>query len=116
MSLNVVPIRRLTMKIIRLRHRQGSAGTLSSWSQSHNRAAQDGGRKTEDESSSIHRPPSSVKANQICYTPRKDVWESTMPELPPFLLTDGRPDWEALFQIYEFVQYRAFADELTRDE
>jgi SAM-dependent methyltransferase len=39
-----------------------------------------------------------------------------MPELPPFLLPDGRPDWEALFQIYEFAQYRAFADELTRNE
>ena len=39
-----------------------------------------------------------------------------MPDLPPFLLPDGRPDWEALFQIYEFAQYRAFADELTRDE
>src|SRR5262249_17224493 len=39
-----------------------------------------------------------------------------MPDLPPFLLPDGQPDWEALFQIYEFVQYRAFADELTRGE
>jgi SAM-dependent methyltransferase len=39
-----------------------------------------------------------------------------MPDLPPFLLADGRPDWEALFQIYEFAQYRAYADELTRDE
>jgi SAM-dependent methyltransferase len=39
-----------------------------------------------------------------------------MPDLPPFLLPDGRPDWEALFQIYEFAQYRAFADELTRNE
>ena len=39
-----------------------------------------------------------------------------MPDLPPFLLPDGQPDWEALFQIYEFVQYRDFADQLTRDE
>src|SRR4029078_2906514 len=39
-----------------------------------------------------------------------------MPDLPPFLLADGQPDWEALFQIYEFAQYRAFADQLTRDE
>ena len=39
-----------------------------------------------------------------------------MPDLPPFLLPDGRPDWEVLFQIYEFAQYRAFADELTHDE
>jgi SAM-dependent methyltransferase len=39
-----------------------------------------------------------------------------MPDLPAFLFPDGRPDWEALFQIYEFVQYRAYADALTRDE
>src|SRR5689334_15941384 len=39
-----------------------------------------------------------------------------MPELPPLLLGEGRIDWEALFQIYEFDQYRAFADELTRNE
>jgi SAM-dependent methyltransferase len=39
-----------------------------------------------------------------------------MPELPPFLLPDGSVDWEALFQIYEFDQYRAYADELTRAE
>jgi SAM-dependent methyltransferase len=39
-----------------------------------------------------------------------------MPELPPFLLADGSVDWEALFQIYEFDQYRAYADELTRGE
>jgi SAM-dependent methyltransferase len=39
-----------------------------------------------------------------------------MPELPPFLLADGRVDWEALFQIYEFEQFRAYADELTRNE
>src|SRR6266511_6466643 len=39
-----------------------------------------------------------------------------MPELPPLLLADGRIDWEALFQIYEFDQYRAYADELTRSE
>ncbi|MEP7188030.1 MAG: class I SAM-dependent methyltransferase [Roseiflexaceae bacterium] len=39
-----------------------------------------------------------------------------MPDLPPFLLPDGQPNWEALFQIYEFAQYRDFADQLTRDE
>lgn len=39
-----------------------------------------------------------------------------MPEPPPFLLDDGRLDWEALFQIYEFDQYREYADELTRAE
>jgi SAM-dependent methyltransferase len=39
-----------------------------------------------------------------------------VPELPPFLLADGRIDWEALFQIYEFEQYRSYADELTRNE
>ncbi|HEX9370900.1 MAG TPA: class I SAM-dependent methyltransferase [Roseiflexaceae bacterium] len=39
-----------------------------------------------------------------------------MPELPPLLLADGGLDWEALFQIYEFEQYRAYADELTRGE
>jgi SAM-dependent methyltransferase len=39
-----------------------------------------------------------------------------MPALPPFLLADGRVDWEALFQIYEFDQYRDYADELTRGE
>src|SRR5918911_5733203 len=39
-----------------------------------------------------------------------------MPELPPFLLADSALDWEALFQIYEFEQYRAYADELTRGE
>ena len=39
-----------------------------------------------------------------------------MPELPPLILTDGQIDWEALFQIYEFEQYRAYADELTRSE
>jgi SAM-dependent methyltransferase len=39
-----------------------------------------------------------------------------MPELPPFLQADGRVDWEALFQIYEFNQFRAYADELTRGE
>jgi SAM-dependent methyltransferase len=43
-------------------------------------------------------------------------WRLPMPELPPFLLADGGVDWEALFQIYEFDQYRAFADELTRSE
>jgi SAM-dependent methyltransferase len=39
-----------------------------------------------------------------------------MPDLPPFLLSEGSPDWEALFQIYEFEQYQTFADQLTRDE
>ena len=39
-----------------------------------------------------------------------------MPELPPFILDDGSLDWEALFQIYEFEQYREYADQLTRDE
>jgi len=39
-----------------------------------------------------------------------------MPELPPLLLADGQIDWEALFQIYEFDQYRSFAEELTRSE
>jgi SAM-dependent methyltransferase len=39
-----------------------------------------------------------------------------VPELPPFLLADGQIDWEALFQIYEFDQYRSYADQLTRDE
>jgi SAM-dependent methyltransferase len=39
-----------------------------------------------------------------------------MPELPPFIMADGQIDWEALFQIYEFDQYRAYADELTRSE
>src|SRR5262249_40235045 len=35
---------------------------------------------------------------------------------PPFILDNGALDWEALFQIYEFEQYRAYADQLTRDE
>jgi len=39
-----------------------------------------------------------------------------VPELPPFLLANGQIDWEALFQIYEFEQYRSFADQLTRGE
>jgi len=39
-----------------------------------------------------------------------------VPELPPLILDDGRLDWEALFQIYEFEQYRDYADELTRGE
>jgi len=39
-----------------------------------------------------------------------------VPELPPLILDDGRLDWEALFQIYEFEQYRDYADELTRNE
>jgi SAM-dependent methyltransferase len=42
--------------------------------------------------------------------------EDAVPELPPFILDDGRLDWEALFQIYEFDQYREYADELTRGE
>ena len=39
-----------------------------------------------------------------------------MSDLPPLLLADGGFDWEALFQIYEFEQYREYADELTRSE
>jgi SAM-dependent methyltransferase len=39
-----------------------------------------------------------------------------VPELPPFIFADGSLDWEALFQIYEFDQYREYADELTRSE
>lgn len=39
-----------------------------------------------------------------------------MPNLPPLVLADGAIDWEALFQIYEFDQYRDYADELTRNE
>jgi SAM-dependent methyltransferase len=35
--------------------------------------------------------------------------EVAVPELPPFLLAGGQIDWEALFQIYEFEQYRSFA-------
>jgi SAM-dependent methyltransferase len=37
-------------------------------------------------------------------------------ELPPLFFADGALDWEALFQIYEFAQYQAYADELTRSE
>jgi SAM-dependent methyltransferase len=36
--------------------------------------------------------------------------------LPPLIHDDGSLDWEALFQIYEFEQYRAYADDLTRNE
>jgi hypothetical protein len=39
-----------------------------------------------------------------------------MPNLPELVLADGRIDWEALFQIYEFDQYREYANELTRNE
>lgn len=39
-----------------------------------------------------------------------------MPDLPPLILADGRVDWEALFQIYEFEQFRAYANDLTRGE
>lgn len=39
-----------------------------------------------------------------------------MPELPPYILPDGAVDWEVLFQIYEFVQFRELADDLTRNE
>lgn len=39
-----------------------------------------------------------------------------MPPLPPLLFADGALDWEALFQIYEFEQYRAYADSLTANE
>ena len=42
--------------------------------------------------------------------------ETAVATLPPFIHEDGSLDWEALFQIYEFEQYRAYADELTRDE
>ena len=39
-----------------------------------------------------------------------------MANLPPFILAADRLDWEVLFQIYEFEQYRSYADELTRGE
>jgi SAM-dependent methyltransferase len=39
-----------------------------------------------------------------------------MSALPQLLHDDGTPDWEALFQIYEFDQYRDYAAELTRQE
>jgi SAM-dependent methyltransferase len=39
-----------------------------------------------------------------------------MPDLPPFIRADGSLDWEVLFQIYEFEQYRTYAAELTRSE
>ncbi|HNP70984.1 MAG TPA: class I SAM-dependent methyltransferase [Kouleothrix sp.] len=39
-----------------------------------------------------------------------------MPDLPTLILADGRVDWEALFQIYEFEQYRSYADDLTHSE
>lgn len=39
-----------------------------------------------------------------------------MPELPPFVLAADQVDWEVLFQIYEFEQYRDYADELTQHE
>lgn len=39
-----------------------------------------------------------------------------MPALPPVFLADGAVDWEALFQIYEFDQYREYADALTTSE
>jgi SAM-dependent methyltransferase len=42
--------------------------------------------------------------------------EDAVSDLPPLLRDDGSLDWEALFQIYEFDHYRAYADELTRNE
>jgi len=39
-----------------------------------------------------------------------------MPDLPPFVLPSGDVDWEVLFQIYEFVQFRELADALTINE
>jgi SAM-dependent methyltransferase len=39
-----------------------------------------------------------------------------VPDLPAFILAEDRIDWEVLFQIYEFEQYRSYADELTRSE
>jgi SAM-dependent methyltransferase len=42
--------------------------------------------------------------------------ETAVAALPPLIRDDSSLDWEALFQIYEFEQYRAYADELTRNE
>ena len=42
--------------------------------------------------------------------------EAHVADLPALVRDDGSLDWEALFQIYEFDQYRAYADELTRNE
>jgi SAM-dependent methyltransferase len=42
--------------------------------------------------------------------------EAPVADLPALVRDDGSLDWEALFQIYEFDQYRAYADELTRNE
>lgn len=39
-----------------------------------------------------------------------------MPDLPPYILPNGAVDWEVLFQIYEFVQFRHVAEDLTRNE
>lgn len=39
-----------------------------------------------------------------------------MPDRPALLHPDGTLDWEVLFQIYEFDQFRDFADDLTRSE
>ncbi|MBC8159769.1 MAG: class I SAM-dependent methyltransferase [Roseiflexaceae bacterium] len=39
-----------------------------------------------------------------------------MPALPPLLLPDGTLDWEVLFQVYEFAQFQALADDLTCNE
>lgn len=39
-----------------------------------------------------------------------------MSVLPAFLRDDNQIDWEVLFQIHEFEQYRSYADELTRNE
>jgi SAM-dependent methyltransferase len=45
-----------------------------------------------------------------------DTPEAHVADLPALVRDDGSLDWEALFQIYEFDQYRAYADELTRNE
>jgi SAM-dependent methyltransferase len=44
------------------------------------------------------------------------ITDDTMPELPPFILSNADVDWEVLFQIYEFEQYRDYANELTQSE
>jgi SAM-dependent methyltransferase len=39
-----------------------------------------------------------------------------MVTIPEYIDDDGQVNWEALFQIYEFEQYRDYANELTRQE
>ena len=39
-----------------------------------------------------------------------------MPPLPPLFLPDGAVDWDVLFQVYEFEQFRDVADQLTLNE